>query len=83
MRGPEEASQFMKDENGNHQFELLAGEKLNRNPNAPIISIVPDGPRTYIWIGNNAPDDMMCFATLSGKATLQKLAQAILSSVNK
>lgn len=55
------------------QFTLVEGEKLNRNPNQPIIS----AEHGYLWIGNNAPNDMFCFATLSGRKRLLKLAAAI------
>ena len=56
-----------------HQFKLRAGERLNRNPNNPIIS----AQHGYVWIGNDANDDKACFATLSGKKTLLALAAAI------
>lgn len=54
-------------------MKLKEGEKLNRNPNQPIIS----AENGCLWIGNDAPDDKMCFATLSGKKTLLKLASEI------
>ena len=55
------------------KFKLCEGEKLNRNPHKPVIDI----RNGYLWIGNDAPDDMVCFATLAGKKTLLKLAEAI------
>lgn len=64
------------------QFSMQAGEKLGRPPNHPIVSVVRDGPRTYLWVGNDMPNDMMCFATMQGPAKLRKLAQAILSGLN-
>ena len=54
-------------------IKLREGEKLNRNPNNPIIT----AQHGYIWIGNDAPDDKACFATLSGKKTMLKLAAEI------
>lgn len=44
-------------------IKLQPGERLNRNPNRPIISI----QHGYLWIGNNATDDKACYATLTGK----------------
>jgi hypothetical protein len=55
------------------QFKLTEGEKLNRNPNKPIISL----QHGFLWIGNDAEGDKCCFATLSGKKTLLKLAAEI------
>ena len=55
------------------QFKLRGGDELNRSPNKPIIT----AKHNYVWIGNDAPDDMMCFATLSGRKTLLALARAI------
>lgn len=56
-----------------NEFKLREGEHLNRNPNQPIISVA----HGYVWIGNNAKNDMACFATLSGKKTLLRLAALI------
>lgn len=63
------------------KIELKEGEHFRRNPNQPIISLVEDKQRSYLWIGNNADGDKMCFATLAGPATLRKLAKAILAQV--
>jgi hypothetical protein len=64
-----------------YDYKMREGERLSRNPNQPIISVVPDGPRTYIWVGNNAENDMMCFATLGGSAVLRKLCHSILKGL--
>ena len=56
-----------------HTFKLEEGEHLNRNPNKPVIIAL----HGYIWIGNDAPFDKMCFATITGRKTLLKLAAAI------
>lgn len=56
------------------QFKLTEGEKLNRNPNKPVIIVTDYG---YLWIGNDAEGDKACFATMSGKKTLLNLAAAI------
>lgn len=57
-------------------YKLEAGEKLDRSPNGPILKVV-GGPRPYLWIGNDAKDDKMCFATLYGRESLAFLADAI------
>lgn len=67
----------------NPHFKMQPGEKLGRIPNKPIISVIQDGPRSYLWVGNDAQDDMMCFATISGEAALLKLAEAILKGLGK
>jgi len=60
------------------KFKLSEGEKLSRLPNNPIIEVVPGGEQTYLWIGNDAPNDMACFALLSDPDALEKLAKEIL-----
>jgi len=60
-------------------FKLTDGEHLNRSPNKPIIS----AEHGYLWIGNDAKDDKMCFATLSDRKTLLKLASAIRRAARK
>lgn len=62
-------------------IKLKEGQNLNSTPNSPIISIVGKGASTYLWVGNNAEGDKMCFATLSGVKTLEKLACGILTSL--
>lgn len=64
-------------------IKLDEGEHLNRSPNNPIIHLVEDGQRSYLWIGNDAVNDKACFATLSGAATLRRLAKGILSEVGE
>jgi hypothetical protein len=39
-------------------------------------------PYPYIWIGNDMPNDMRCYATLSGRATLRRLAHSILQALD-
>jgi len=56
---------------------------LNRNPNNPIISVIGTGPRSYIWVGNNATGDMACFATIAGKTRLRQLSNAILKAIGE
>jgi hypothetical protein len=63
------------------RIALDAGEQLNRNPNEPIIHLV-EGEQPYLWIGNNAENDKMCFATLSNEKSLRRLAEAILTALN-
>lgn len=67
------------------RFKLEEGEKLNRSPNKPILSIVGGAKTTrpYIWIGNYAEGDKVCFATLSGRANLERLANGILKALRK
>lgn len=47
----------------------------------PIIDITGTGRYAYIWIGNNSKDNKMCYATLSGRKTLEKLAKEILKAI--
>ena len=72
-----ESSHLMERVIMKNPIKLEEGEKLNRNPNNPVISI----EHGYLWIGNNAPDDKACFATLSNKRTLLKLADRIRRAV--
>jgi hypothetical protein len=65
-----------------YEYKMREGEKLNRNPNAPILSVVGDGPNTYLWVGNNADGDMACFATIGGSANLHKIAHSILKCLD-
>lgn len=68
------------------KFTLEEGEKLNRSPNEPVLLIVGAIGRAkspYLWIGNDAEDDMACFATLSGRKTLERLASGILQALNQ
>lgn len=60
-------------------FRLCEGEKLNRNPNKPVVIVVPSGDRPYLWIGNNAKGDKMCFAILQDRRSLIALAHSILN----
>lgn len=61
-----------------YQYKMRGGMKLDRSPNHPILSVIGDGKRTYLWVGNDAKDDMACFATLGGAANLRRVAHAIL-----
>jgi len=63
------------------KMPMRSGEKLGRIPNQPAAIVIKDGPRTYLWVGNDAPGDMMCFATMKGEAKLRKLAKEILSGL--
>lgn len=62
----------------NNNIKLKAGGNNKRGPNEPIIGITGSGKYTYLWIGNNADNDKSCFSTLSGPATLLKLANGII-----
>jgi hypothetical protein len=64
-------------------FKLSEGEKLNRNPNNPVLTVVPDGNRSYLWIGNDAENDKMCFATFYGRANMRRLAETILNALER
>jgi hypothetical protein len=66
-------------------FEMEEGEHLARSPNKPIISVVgsDEGGLPYLWVGNDAEGDGMCFASLSGNRELRKLANAILAELPK
>ena len=56
------------------------GDSIAR-PSLPVLSLLHDGARSYLWIGNDVQGDMYCYATVSGPATLRKLAKAILAEV--
>ena len=64
-------------------ISLQAGENLNRNPNRPVVIVVPADDQSYLWIGNNAKNDRMCFATLSSRRALTNLANSILSALKE
>jgi hypothetical protein len=68
-------------EGGQMKIPMKEGEKLRRNPNNPILSIVSSGRHPYIWIGNDADGDKFCFATLSGNQRLRALVNAILTAL--
>lgn len=65
------------------KFKLQEGEKLERSPNQPIMTVVgfDRSSYPYLWIGNNNENDKMCFATLSGRKPLRQLAEAILKAI--
>jgi hypothetical protein len=63
------------------QFKLVKGDSQERQPNEPVLHITGTGKNTYLWVGNDAKEDGFCFATLSGKATLEKLANSILEAL--
>jgi hypothetical protein len=42
------------------------------------IEVVPSGRQTYLWVGT---EDGPCYMTVSGPATLRRLAWAILDEV--
>jgi hypothetical protein len=61
---------------------LKEGERgLRRDPNKPILALMAAGRRSYLWIGNDAPGDMACFATVDGEATLRRIATMILAAL--
>ncbi len=60
-----------------YKYKMKEGEKLNRSPNSPSLFVLGDGDQTYIWVGNDAKDDMACFATIKGTANLRRIAHAI------
>ena len=65
----------------NYDHKMREGEHLGRSPNHPILSIVGDGKQSYIWVGNNAGDDMACFATIAGEANLRRIANDIIKQL--
>lgn len=50
---------------------------LGRGPNHPAIFVIGRGSETYLWVGNDAENDMACFATIRGEANLRRIANAI------
>jgi hypothetical protein len=63
------------------QIKLREGERFARPVNEPIVIITGKGANTYLWIGNNADGDKMCYALLSGPKTLERLACGILRTL--
>jgi len=53
----------------------------HNDADCPVISIVHDKSRSYLWIGNNSKIDGRCFGTLSGKSKLRNLAKSILAAI--
>ena len=65
------------------EFNMKEGESLNRNPDKPMIHINCNGAHTYLWVGNNGKNgNDFCYATLSGKKTLEEFANNILEAIN-
>lgn len=56
---------------------MQGGQSLGRNPNHPALFVIP-GAEPYLWVGNAAPNDMMCFATITGRPKLLRIAHEIL-----
>ncbi len=61
------------------KLKLKEGEQVARWANQPIISF----QHGYLWIGNDAENDMFCFATLDKPKALLKLAEAIQKEYDK
>jgi hypothetical protein len=53
------------------RFKLSPGESVIQQGENEL-HVTGDGPQTYIWIGGKG-----CYATLSGKKTLESLAASI------
>lgn len=62
------------------RLKMKEGQKIG-SVNTPAVFINGTGKHTYLWVGNDAPDDKLCFATLSGPKTLEKLAINILKAL--
>jgi len=61
---------------------LEEGEHQITMPDEPIIHLV-EGECPYLWIGNNSATSKFCFATLTNRSALRKLANAILRATEK
>lgn len=62
--------------------QLTNGEHgLRRDPNRPIFSIMVDGRRSALWIGNDAYADKWCFDTVESEAKLRCIAEGILAAL--
>lgn len=59
-------------------LRMKPGEQSRFPVGAPEIMFVACGKLSYVWVG-----DGQCFATISGAATLRKLARAILAEVGE
>lgn len=69
--------------NKEYKYKMSEGEKLNRSPNQPALFVVSAGKRSYIWVGNNASNDMACFGTISGEGNLRRIANAITKALKQ
>lgn len=49
----------------------------------PTIFFTGEGKNFYLWIGADAWNNKSCYATLSGRKTLEKLAKEILKRLKK
>lgn len=59
------------------KYALKAGERTKDR--RPVLALV----HGYLWIGADAPGDMECFGTLSGRQSLRALARAILAATKE
>jgi hypothetical protein len=50
---------------------------------SPVLQFIPNGKNTYLWIGNNADGNKLCFATISGTKSIEKFAKALLKELKK
>lgn len=60
-------------------FSLTSGESHMRSESPALF--VLNGAQPYLWIGNDGTQNKGCFATISGRARLQRIAKAILKVV--
>ena len=65
-----------------YKYKMKEGEKLGRSPNSPAIFIIGEGKDTYLWVGNDAKDDMACFGTISNLADLRRIARSITKALS-
>lgn len=61
------------------QFECDPGAPL-LGAKSPVVEVIDVGTDTYLWIGNNAAKNQWCYATLTDRATLRRLAKAIMKA---
>ena len=61
-------------------IKLKPGCGYDNKASAPIIALVGTGRNAYLWVGNDAPGDGWCFATISGTGRLRNLAKQILKA---
>lgn len=62
------------------ELRALAGDLWTR-PVQPIIGLLHDGERSYLWVGNNAEGDMGCFCTFADVAAMREFAKDILKEL--
>lgn len=63
------------------KFKLQLGERFS-GAKEPVISFIPNGSKTYLWVGDDSPEGGSgCFGTLSGTERLRSFASKLLGCI--